>query len=162
LPTAKARSASSKSKSARQNRNPPQKIAETIATSPLVKTAFAGGDPNWGRIFAAAGRSGVKFDPSLVEITMAGIKVLKRGQPLDFNERAASNKLLADHVRLLSPSRWPVLSEILDLRLHRRIRPHQRLLPHVNIHRVQSHRYARKLSSVFVGAAQMSKRLEGK
>src|SRR5260221_11318162 len=53
-----------------------RKIAETIATSPLVKTAFAGGDPNWGRIFAAAGRSGIKFDPSLVEITMAGIKVL--------------------------------------------------------------------------------------
>src|SRR5262249_24077588 len=78
-----------------------KKIAETIATSPLVKTAFAGGDPNWGRIFAAAGRSGVKFDPSLVEITMAGIKVLKRGQPLDFNERAASNKLLADHVPII-------------------------------------------------------------
>ena len=78
-----------------------KKIAETIATSPLVKTAFAGGDPNWGRIFAAAGRSGVKFDPSLVEITMAGIKVLKRGHPLDFNERAASNKLLADHVPIL-------------------------------------------------------------
>ena len=78
-----------------------KRIAETIATSPLVKTAFAGGDPNWGRIFAAAGRSGVKFDPSLVEITMVGIKVLKRGQPLDFNERAASNKLLADHVPIV-------------------------------------------------------------
>jgi glutamate N-acetyltransferase/amino-acid N-acetyltransferase len=78
-----------------------RKIAQTIATSPLVKTAFAGGDPNWGRIFAAAGRSGVKFDPSLVEITMAGIKVLRRGQPLDFNERAASNKLLADHVPIV-------------------------------------------------------------
>jgi glutamate N-acetyltransferase/amino-acid N-acetyltransferase len=78
-----------------------KKIAETIATSPLVKTAFAGGDPNWGRIFAAAGRSGVKFDPSLVEITMAGIKVLKRGRPLDFNERVASNKLLADHVPIV-------------------------------------------------------------
>ena len=78
-----------------------KKIAETIATSPLVKTAFAGGDPNWGRIFAAAGRAGVKFDPSLVEITMAGIKVLKRGQPLDFNERPASNKLLADHVPIV-------------------------------------------------------------
>src|SRR5438445_731681 len=78
-----------------------KRIAETIATSPLVKTAFAGGDPNWGRIFAAAGRSGVKFDPALVEITMAGIKVLKRGQPLDFNERAASNKLLTDHVPIV-------------------------------------------------------------
>jgi glutamate N-acetyltransferase/amino-acid N-acetyltransferase len=78
-----------------------RKIAETIATSPLVKTAFAGGDPNWGRIFAAAGRSGVKFDPALVEITMTGIKVLKRGQPLDFNERAASRKLLAAHVPIV-------------------------------------------------------------
>jgi glutamate N-acetyltransferase / amino-acid N-acetyltransferase len=78
-----------------------RKIAETIATSPLVKTAFAGGDPNWGRIFAAAGRSGVKFDPDLVEITMAGIKVLRKGQPLDFNERAASNRLLADHVPIV-------------------------------------------------------------
>jgi glutamate N-acetyltransferase/amino-acid N-acetyltransferase len=75
-----------------------RRIAETIATSPLVKTAFAGGDPNWGRIFAAAGRSGVKFDPALVDIHMAGIPVLRRGQPLDFNERAASNKLLSEHV----------------------------------------------------------------
>jgi glutamate N-acetyltransferase/amino-acid N-acetyltransferase len=75
-----------------------RKIAETIATSPLVKTAFAGADPNWGRIFAAAGRAGVKFDPALVEITMGGTKVLRKGQPLDFNERAASNRLLAEHV----------------------------------------------------------------
>jgi glutamate N-acetyltransferase/amino-acid N-acetyltransferase len=78
-----------------------KRIAETIATSPLVKTAFAGGDPNWGRIFAAAGRSGVKFDTALVDIKMAGIPVLRRGQPLDFNERAASNKLLAEHVPLV-------------------------------------------------------------
>ncbi len=78
-----------------------RRIAETIATSPLVKTAFAGGDPNWGRIFAAAGRSGVKFDPALVDIQMAGIPVLRRGQPLEFNERAASNKLLAEHVPLI-------------------------------------------------------------
>src|SRR5258707_7497917 len=78
-----------------------KRIAETIATSPLVKTAFAGGDPNWGRIFAAAGRSGVKFDTALVDIKMAGIPVLRRGQPLDFNERAATNKLLAEHVPLV-------------------------------------------------------------
>src|SRR5579859_5614737 len=78
-----------------------KRIAETIATSPLVKTAFAGGDPNWGRIFAAAGRSGVKFDPSLVEIKMAGVPVLRKGQPLDFNERAASNRLLAEHVPIV-------------------------------------------------------------
>jgi glutamate N-acetyltransferase / amino-acid N-acetyltransferase len=78
-----------------------RRIGETIATSPLVKTAFAGGDPNWGRIFAAAGRSGVRFDPALVEITMAGIPVLRRGQPLPFNERAASNRLLAERVPIV-------------------------------------------------------------
>jgi len=78
-----------------------RKIAETIATSPLVKTAFAGGDPNWGRIFAAAGRAGVNFDPALVEITMAGITVLRKGQPIAFNERAASNRLLAEHVPIV-------------------------------------------------------------
>lgn len=78
-----------------------RRIAETIATSPLVKTAFAGGDPNWGRVFAAAGRSGVRFDPSRVDIKMAGIPVLRRGQPLNFNERAASNRLLAEHVPIV-------------------------------------------------------------
>jgi glutamate N-acetyltransferase / amino-acid N-acetyltransferase len=78
-----------------------RQIARTIATSPLVKTAFAGGDPNWGRVFAAAGRAGVKFDPNLVDIHMAGIPVLRRGQPLDFNEREASNRLLELQVMLV-------------------------------------------------------------
>jgi glutamate N-acetyltransferase/amino-acid N-acetyltransferase len=78
-----------------------RRIGETIATSPLVKTAFAGGDPNWGRIYAAAGRSGVKFDISRVDITMAGIPVLRRGKPLDFNERAASNRLLQKEVHIV-------------------------------------------------------------
>ena len=78
-----------------------KKIAETIATSPLVKTAFAGGDPNWGRVFAAAGRAGVPFDPAKVDITMAHIPVLRRGQLQDFNERAASHRLLAEHVPIV-------------------------------------------------------------
>jgi glutamate N-acetyltransferase / amino-acid N-acetyltransferase len=78
-----------------------RRIGETIATSPLVKTAFAGGDPNWGRIYAAAGRSGVKFDASRVDIQMAGIPVLRRGQPLEFNERAASNRLLQKQVHVV-------------------------------------------------------------
>jgi len=78
-----------------------RKIGQTIATSPLVKTAFAGGDPNWGRIFAAAGRAGVKFDPEKVDIHMAGIPVLRRGQPLNFNERSASNRLLEKNVHVI-------------------------------------------------------------
>jgi glutamate N-acetyltransferase/amino-acid N-acetyltransferase len=78
-----------------------RRIGQTIATSPLVKTALAGGDPNWGRIYAAAGRAGVKFDPARVDIHMAGIPVLRRGQPLPFNERAASNRLLEKNVRIV-------------------------------------------------------------
>lgn len=78
-----------------------RRIGQTIATSPLVKTAFAGGDPNWGRIYAAAGRAGVKFDPARVDIQMAGIPVLRHGQPLGFNERAASNRLLEKNVHIV-------------------------------------------------------------
>jgi glutamate N-acetyltransferase/amino-acid N-acetyltransferase len=78
-----------------------RRIGQTIATSPLVKTAFAGGDPNWGRVYAAAGRADVKFDPMRVDIQMAGIPVLRRGQPLEFNERAASNRLLEKHVHIV-------------------------------------------------------------
>jgi glutamate N-acetyltransferase/amino-acid N-acetyltransferase len=78
-----------------------RRIAQTIATSPLVKTAFAGGDPNWGRIFAAAGRAGVKFDPDRVDIHMAGIQVLRRGQPLDFDERLANKRLLEKSVHIV-------------------------------------------------------------
>jgi glutamate N-acetyltransferase/amino-acid N-acetyltransferase len=81
--------------------NAARRIGQTIATSPLVKTAFAGGDPNWGRVYAAAGRSGVKFDPARVDIHMAGIPVLRRGRPLDFNERAASNRLLEKNVHII-------------------------------------------------------------
>src|SRR5439155_1450624 len=77
-------------------------VSTDAAIAPsLVKTALAGGDPNWGRSFAAAGRSGLKFDTALVDIKMAGIPVLRRGRPLEFNERTASNKLLAEHVPLV-------------------------------------------------------------
>ncbi len=48
-----------------------RKIADAIATSPLVKTAIYGGDPNWGRIMAAAGRAGVTFDPKRAVLTIA-------------------------------------------------------------------------------------------
>ena len=47
-----------------------RKIARAVANSPLVKTAIAGSDPNWGRILAAAGYAGVNFDPSVIDIEM--------------------------------------------------------------------------------------------
>lgn len=78
-----------------------EQVARTIANSPLVKTAFAGADPNWGRILAAAGRSGVRFDPERATVWMARIKVYGRGRALPFDERAAHKKLLAPFVKIV-------------------------------------------------------------
>jgi glutamate N-acetyltransferase/amino-acid N-acetyltransferase len=73
-------------------------IARTIANSPLVKTAFAGADPNWGRILAAAGRSGVKFNFELVDISVAGIEVCRGGREYPFNEITAHEAMLEKFV----------------------------------------------------------------
>ena len=75
-----------------------EQVARTIAGSPLVKTMFAGADPNWGRILAAAGRSGVKFDPSRAEIYMGGLLVCRRGVEYPFSERQAHQRLLRDFI----------------------------------------------------------------
>jgi glutamate N-acetyltransferase/amino-acid N-acetyltransferase len=50
------------------------KVARTIIESPLVKTAVYGEDPNWGRVIAAAGRAGVKFDPETVSLWISNGK----------------------------------------------------------------------------------------
>ncbi len=55
-------------------------IAETIAHSPLVKTAFFGEDANWGRIMAAVGRSGVPFDPQRIDILFDDVQMVIAGQ----------------------------------------------------------------------------------
>jgi glutamate N-acetyltransferase/amino-acid N-acetyltransferase len=49
-------------------------IAKTVAGSPLVKCAVYGGDDNWGRVIAAAGRAGVKIDPKKVKMSWSGLK----------------------------------------------------------------------------------------
>ena len=76
-------------------------IARAIANSPLVKTALAGADPNWGRILAAAGRTGVAFDPERAEIRLAGMLVCRRGREYAFNERVAHRKMLASYVPIV-------------------------------------------------------------
>ncbi len=62
------------------------RIAETIATSLLVKTAIFGGDPNWGRIVNAAGYSGMPFDVDKTELWIGSIKVFENGTPTDYRE----------------------------------------------------------------------------
>jgi glutamate N-acetyltransferase/amino-acid N-acetyltransferase len=61
-------------------------ISRSISNSPLVKTAIAGSDPNWGRILSAAGNSGVNFDPTTVDITLQDVKVCRAGLAAPFDE----------------------------------------------------------------------------
>ncbi|MBC8160518.1 MAG: bifunctional glutamate N-acetyltransferase/amino-acid acetyltransferase ArgJ, partial [Roseiflexaceae bacterium] len=69
-------------------------VANTIATSPLVKTAVHGGDPNWGRVLAAAGRSGAAIDPERVTLSFGPpqrqVTVLERGLPTSYVEAEAA------------------------------------------------------------------------
>lgn len=57
-----------------------ERVARTIATSPLVKTAFFGQDPNWGRIVAAIGRSGEEIEPQKVKVSFADIEVFAQNE----------------------------------------------------------------------------------
>lgn len=71
-------------------------IANIIATSPLVKTAFAGSDPNWGRIFAAAGRAGVLFDQHQASLQIGidaatELKLVSQGTPTSYLEADAAH-----------------------------------------------------------------------
>jgi glutamate N-acetyltransferase/amino-acid N-acetyltransferase len=65
-------------------------IARTIAHSMLVKTAWAGADPNWGRILAAVGRSGVKIDPNIIDVYIGDQQVCRGGGSVAFDEKAAN------------------------------------------------------------------------
>jgi glutamate N-acetyltransferase / amino-acid N-acetyltransferase len=68
-------------------------IARAIANSPLVKTAIAGSDPNWGRILCAAGYSGVNFDPRRVDIDFQKVGVCRGGLAAPFPEDELKAKL---------------------------------------------------------------------
>ena len=59
------------------------RVARTVADSVLVKTAIAAGDPNWGRIGAAVGRSGVELDPSRFSIQIGEVKIVEEGEIVD-------------------------------------------------------------------------------
>ena len=66
-----------------RNSDDARQVARTIANSPLVKTAVHGADPNWGRIVAAAGRSGVKFDMDRATVHVGGVLLFENGLPHD-------------------------------------------------------------------------------
>jgi glutamate N-acetyltransferase/amino-acid N-acetyltransferase len=72
--------------------------AHAIATSPLVKTALSSGDPNWGRILATVGRSGARFSPGRVSLSVGNLALVRAGAPLHYLERDAAHRFSRDRV----------------------------------------------------------------
>lgn len=70
-----------------------RQAARTIVSSNLVKAAVYGNDPNWGRVTAALGRSGIEVNEPKLDVTMAAIPVLKNGRPLSFDRQTAVTAL---------------------------------------------------------------------
>jgi glutamate N-acetyltransferase/amino-acid N-acetyltransferase len=80
-----------------QNDAEARDVARVVATSPLVKTALTGKDANWGRLLAAAGRSGIPFDPKAATIFIEGVCICKNGTPTDKeNDLLASQKMKSE------------------------------------------------------------------
>jgi len=75
-------------------------VGRVIATSPLVKTAVAGRDPNWGRILSAAGRAGVPFPAERALVKVGSSVVFADGRPHPANESAAA-RYLADEAEVM-------------------------------------------------------------
>jgi glutamate N-acetyltransferase/amino-acid N-acetyltransferase len=69
------------------------RLARAIANSPLVKTAIAGSDPNWGRILSAAGNAGVAFEPRRTDVRLQGVLVCRGGLAAPFAEAELKKKL---------------------------------------------------------------------
>ena len=70
-----------------------ERVARAVANSPLVKTAVAGSDPNWGRVVCAAGYSGARFNPEKVDILVNDLFLCRKGVDARFDEAAARREL---------------------------------------------------------------------
>ena len=78
--------------------------ANAIATSPLVKTALHGGDPNWGRMLAALGRSGARFSVRRVSLSAGPVVLVRDGEPAVYREK--------DAAKIFARERVPILVEL--------------------------------------------------
>jgi len=75
-----------------------RKTAKAIANSLLVKTAIHGGDPNWGRLLAVAGRAGVAIDPERAKVTIGSIVLFEDGRPYDDRAPQAAEYLKGSEI----------------------------------------------------------------
>ncbi len=76
-------------------------VAYQIARSNLVKTAFYGGDPNWGRILSAAGAAGVALDPTAVELTFDGLPLFRQGQGISSHLKELAEVMKKEQIRVV-------------------------------------------------------------
>ena len=84
-----------------KNENDAKKIAFSIANSPLVKTAIAGEDPNWGRVVMAIGKSGVVLNIDKLSIKFGDILIVQNGKiNPSYNETDASNYMKSDNIEI--------------------------------------------------------------
>ena len=74
--------------------------ARTVVSSPLVKSAVHGNDPNWGRIMAAVGRSGVEVVESKIELSIGDICVIKAGKQQPFDKKALVKEIKNEEVTI--------------------------------------------------------------
>ncbi len=77
-----------------------KRAAHAVGTSPLVKTAIYGGDPNWGRILAAVGRSGAKFSPTKISLKAGAVSLVIAGAPAAYREKDAAKAFAKERVDL--------------------------------------------------------------
>src|SRR5206468_7778305 len=77
-----------------------RRAAKAIANSPLVKTAIHGGDPNWGRLIAVAGRAGVAFELERSAVSIGPVVLFKNGRPYDEAAPEAAAYLKGKDVRV--------------------------------------------------------------
>ena len=73
-------------------------LAKTVATSMLVRCAITGGDPNWGRLLAAAGRSGARLNPERVSLRVGELVLFHNGQPADISKDIAAAEFCKPNV----------------------------------------------------------------
>ncbi|MCX5656628.1 MAG: bifunctional glutamate N-acetyltransferase/amino-acid acetyltransferase ArgJ [Candidatus Omnitrophica bacterium] len=82
------------------NEGQADKVARRIAKSPLFKAAMFGGDPNWGRVAAACGSSGVSINPNKIEIYFGQTAVFKNGVPLEADRNSLKRLLRKREIEL--------------------------------------------------------------
>jgi len=83
-----------------KSRSQARKVARLIAASALGKSAVHGNDPNWGRIVAVMGRSGIDMEEGMLDVYLQGEQVMRAGSPLPFEKDKLSRRMKADMVTI--------------------------------------------------------------